>query len=79
MSNNKQSSVKMLWMEIDNLIPYTNEKDSQLFRELLIKYEAIHKEESITYARNFANQMLQNKRFVTAEIIYNETFNTKEK
>lgn len=36
--------------------------------------KAMHKEESIKYANDFARQMLQNERFVTPEIIYNETY-----
>lgn len=72
MSNNKQSSVKMLWMEIDNLIPYTNERDSQLFRDLLEKYEAIHKEEMVKFALFFSHAQVSRTNVIDE---YNETFN----
>lgn len=70
MSNNKQSSVEKL----AELIRFTNkEVYAELFEEIE-QIKAMHKEESITYAHDFARQMLQNRRFVTPEIIYNETF-----
>lgn len=74
MENNKQSSVEMMWDEIDNLFPFKDSVEAQKFCALLDKYKAMHKQESISYAKDFAKQMLENKRFVNAEIIYNETF-----
>ena len=80
MSNNKQSSVE--WYIIERHIIEIQSRLGLIspieYDAKLIKIEeqakAMHKEESITYAHDFARQMLQNRRFVTPETIYNETF-----
>lgn len=45
MSNKKQSSLELMWEEIDNLIPFKDSETSQKFCAILDKYKAIHKEE----------------------------------
>ena len=80
MSNNKQSSVdyyvEQLEILADNVfkIGLTIDEFRTKKYELLEQAKAMHKEESISYVKDFAKQMLENKRFVNAEIIYNETF-----
>ena len=80
MSKNKQSSIQWIVGKLGDLesmfnlgiidnIQYYEEKT-----KLLDQAKAMHKEESISYVKDFAKQMLENKRFVNAEIIYNETF-----
>ena len=82
MTNNKQSSVSQLIAEIQRRVAIIQSEPQTMARELMIdnlsvdleQYEAMHKEEMISYAKDLAKQMLDNKRFVNAEIIYNETF-----
>lgn len=72
MTNNKQSSIDWLAEQL--------KKDINLrlrgfdIDKALKQAKAMHKEQCINYAHDFARQMLQNRRFVTPEIIYNETF-----
>lgn len=70
MSNNKKSSIDWYFEQIRK---EKYEEDIDWYG-LLEKAKAMHKEESIEYAQDFVKQMLENKRFVTAKIIYEETF-----
>ena len=45
MSKNKQSSVEMMWNEIDNLFPFKDSVEAQNFCAILDKYKAMHKDE----------------------------------
>lgn len=75
MRNNKQSSVEMMWDEIDNLIPYKDELQANIFRNLLEKYKEMHKEEIVdAYNESF---ILRDKPYSTAEKYYNKTFGGK--
>ena len=80
MSNNKQSSVEWLAKSYVDLLTELNDDKISLkqfeirYIEILEQAKEMHKEESISYAKDLAKQMLENKRFVNAEIIYNETF-----
>ena len=42
--------------------------------ETIEQAKELDKEQSIQYAKEYAKQMLENKRFVTAEMVYNETY-----
>lgn len=87
MSNNKQSSVDWFISQLEekgdawetpSIRNIQFNLDVSEYLALKQQAKAMHKEESISYVKDFAKQMLENKRFVNAEIIYNETFeNTK--
>lgn len=80
MSNNKQSSVEWFAKESWKLRFRVENKEITIgeyagaYFDLIEQAKAMHKEESISYAEDFGKQMLENKRFVNAEIIYNETY-----
>lgn len=77
----KQSSIEWLIEQLKlhgYLGLYTEEeyieKHKDIFDFLIKQTKAMHKEEVINFGKIHANQMLEGKRFVTAEIIYNEIF-----
>ena len=72
MSNNNQSSVRWILEELEKFELGTSQFYSKT--AIINRADRMHKEESISYVKDFAKQMLENKRFVNAEIIYNETF-----
>lgn len=79
MSNNKQSSLdyyitKLTEILGPEIIKQISRDDNERIARLEKQAKEMHKEESISYAKDLAKQMLENKRFVNAEIIYNETF-----
>ena len=76
MSNNKQQTAveffyKEVWVSFHNKLSWS---ECERLNKIEEQAKAMHKEECITYAHEFARQMLQDRRFVTPEIIYNETF-----
>ena len=70
MTNNKQSSVEMMWDEIDNLFPFKDSEELQKFCAILDKYKAMHKEEIEETARTYFHE----RRKLTPTQYYKETF-----
>jgi hypothetical protein len=70
MSNNKQSSVEMMWDEIDNLISFKDSATGHKFCALLGKYKAMHKEEIIKSWMATDNELQR----ISAEQYYKETY-----
>ena len=70
MSNNKQSSVEMMWNEIDNLFPFKDSVEAQNFCAILDKYKAMHKTE---HFNTWWHGISENEP-ITFEQYYNETF-----
>ena len=77
MSNNKQSSVEMMWDEIDNLISYKDSATGHKFCALLGKYKAMHKEEIVkSNEAGFDDGIgfIEEIKYKNAEDYYNKTF-----
>jgi hypothetical protein len=68
---NKQTAVEWLVNEYAKAfkIPINS-----VMLETIEQAKELDKEQSIQYAKEYAKQMLENKRFVTAEMVYNETY-----
>lgn len=69
------TSIEWLWEEIDNLIPYEGIATSQIFRELLVKAEEMHKQEIIdAYMERVDSTNKEDLRKIIGEQYYQETF-----
>jgi hypothetical protein len=71
----KQTAVEWLKKELEDYGSNSHlSLDWNTFDELCEQAKELDKEQSIQYAKEYAKQMLENKRFVTAEMVYNETY-----
>ena len=69
------TSIEWLWEEIDNLIPYEGIATSQIFRELLVKAEEMHKQEIIdAYMERVDSTNKEDLRKIIGEQYYQKTF-----
>lgn len=80
MSNNKQSSVRWTieqFAKIHSLLILGEigfQNFNRVYNEIIEKADAMHKEECVSYASDYASKMIQSNRIVSAEMIYDETF-----
>jgi transcriptional regulator of heat shock response len=79
MKNNKQSSVDYLISQLQKskdwhrLLNEVSQMSSARV-DIIAQAKAMHKEECVSYASDYARKMIQSNRIVTAEMIYNETY-----